>query len=74
MVKEIDRFRCIAEDGTPYTVIECGRVIRTSTLSGPKQEHITTIDYRLSTGEPVNKINAVTFQIFQTDVVIRKIT
>jgi len=73
MRKEINRYRCIGDNGREYTVIEYQNVIRTQLKSGPPQDVLGTKDWCLSDGGEVNFADENTFQIVLTDELVRKI-
>lgn len=71
--REIERFEAIGESGRRYTVVLMGEVITFTPLKGPPQERIGSTVYQLLDGSHVNMKNAVEFEIFDTEEVIRKV-
>ena len=72
MERETGRFRAVSDDGEGFIVIECQRIIETRTFTG------TLITkglkrFRLSDGSSVNRLDPETFQIVQTQQIIRKV-
>lgn len=73
MRKEVNRYRCRGEDGSEYTVIERQTFTNFRPMSGPSQNVGGALDWILSDGRDVNFVDDDTFQILDTDEVIRKI-
>lgn len=71
---EKERSRCQAEsdNGNTYTVIEFQEYREFRSLNGPDQIVPSLRRYALSDGRPVNQIDSETFQIVETDEIIRK--
>jgi hypothetical protein len=69
--KEINRYQCVGDSGTEYTVIEYQNFRRYKPLSEPPQDVPTTEECFLSDGQDVNVINENTFQIVRTDEYVR---
>ena len=74
MEQEIGRCTAVADDGTMYTVITYQHFTRSNLISGPQQWIPGTKHMALLNGESVNYIDDETFQIVQTDEIIRKVS
>lgn len=73
MEKEIRRFIAETDDGEKFTIIEYQNFTTHRPINGPSQtipglKRLTLLD-----GSHVNMIDEETFQIVQTDQIIRKI-
>lgn len=68
----VDRFMAVDDDGKEYTVIEYRELIEDNKLEagGPR---LGFPRFALDDGSAVNQIDAKTFQIIETDKIIRKI-
>jgi hypothetical protein len=73
MMRETDRFSARGDGGANYTVIEYREVLTETPLRGRRAEALGARDYRLSDGRHVNWIDNETFQILDTNEVIRKV-
>ena len=75
MRKEIGRYLCVGGDSREYTVIEFQNFRRhPGGLNHPPQDYPTTKECFLSDGRDVNWTDDNTFEIVQTDEIIRKVS
>lgn len=72
-IRQTGQFQCKDETGRVYTVLEYTNFRVYDDTSGSHQEAAGMKDYRLGDGTEIKTINAETFQIFQTNAIIRKI-
>ena len=73
MREEIARHECEDDNLSEYTVIEYQNFTTFRPISGPAQRVPTTKMLMLLDGRAVNWIDDNTFQIVETDQIIRKI-
>ncbi|WP_256753316.1 hypothetical protein [Mesorhizobium sp. Mes31] len=70
---ESDRFQARSANGNIYTVIEHQNIIEMRMLDGTTQRAKGTRSLYLSNGQSVNHIDENTFQIVETDEIIRRV-
>jgi len=73
MRKEISRVACRDDDGKKYTVVMWQHYSDRGTLAVPKRLAPTTKSLALATGEPVNFIDDDTFEIVESETIIRRV-
>lgn len=73
MKKEVSRFTAASEDGESFTIIEWRSVRNTSALSGSGPARLGMSEFRMLSGDAVNKIDSETFKVVQRDLIVRKI-
>ena len=73
MEREINRFQAKTDKGKEYTIIEYQQYENTGTFDKPNDITATTTRFLTSDGEIVSQIDSETFQIFNTDGVVRKV-
>jgi hypothetical protein len=61
------------DDGQQVIVIEWQTIITTSLISGPRTRVPMTRSFTLANGSSVNQIDDNTFQVVQTDQMLRKV-
>lgn len=71
MREEVRRFGAVTADGTQYTVVEWQRYTGRQPLAGAKSRAAGSIYLTLASGESVNQLDDRTYQIVQTDEIIR---
>jgi hypothetical protein len=71
--KEINHYKCIGDSGHQYTVIEYQNFTHFKPLNGPAEDVAGTKGWLLLGGGYVNFVDDQTFQIVNTDELIRKI-
>jgi hypothetical protein len=72
-VREVERFEAVSDAGKRYTVVRYAEQVPFQPLSGPTEWHDGSPSYELLNGGDVNMKDASTFQIFDTDEIIRKV-
>ena len=73
MEKEINRFKAKSGKGKEYIIIQYQKYENTGTFDKPNDITATTTRFLTSNGEIVSQIDSETFQIFNTDGVVRKV-
>jgi hypothetical protein len=73
MQQEIGRFRAKGDDGAIYTVIEYQNFTETGILSGFLSPSPGSRELKLTNGAHVNFLDDNTFQISNTEQIIRRI-
>ncbi len=73
MEQEIDRFPGKTDNGKKYIIVKYQEYMSTGGYDNPQSETATTTRFLTSDGEIVNQIDSETFQIFNTDIIIRKV-
>lgn len=73
MADEVDRFQAVADDGEEFTVIVYRQTIKGRDLDGTEWTKLGLPDLALVDGSAVNQIDTETFQIVETDKIIRKV-
>ena len=71
--RETDRFECQDDNGNLYTVIESTRYNVFKAIDGSSQEIEGSKSFYLLNGHSVNDIDGETFQVVETDLIIRKV-
>ena len=71
--QETDRFECQDDNGNLHTVIEYTRYNVFNPIDGSSQEIEGSKSLNLSNGHSVNDIDGETFQVVETDLIIRKV-
>lgn len=71
-LEETARFQCKDDQGNSFTVIERTKIVEFKPLSGAAQKAKGTVDYVTSTGLDVNQIDDDTYEIVQSDLIIRR--
>lgn len=71
--KEVQRIQAQGDDGARYTVIEYVWVTELHPISGEPSSVKGAREWRLDDGRHVNMIDAETFEILDTDEIIRKL-
>lgn len=71
--RETERFQARADDGGVFTVVKIVQMTPFQPLEGPLQHLPGGYCYRLLDGSHVNQKNASTFEIFDTEQIIRKV-
>ncbi len=72
-MEEVERFTARGTDGQLYTVVLLATVTEFKPLNGPVQRTLGGQTYQLLDGSHVNRKDARTFEIFDTDEVIVRI-
>lgn len=72
-MEEVERFEAEGEAGRRYTVVLLARITHFRDSKGNVARHRGGTVYQLLDGRHVNMKNASTFQIFDTDEIIRKV-
>ncbi|AIC88213.1 gp64 [Burkholderia pseudomallei] len=67
-----DQFEAVDKDGTKYTVVVRQDEIDTSTLSG-RSSILGMKEFRLSNGEPLNRVSENVFRLVRSGVEITRI-
>ncbi len=71
--REIERFEAVSDSGVRYTVVLLAEQKLFQPLAGPPQWLDGSTSYELLNGGHVNRKDAVTFEIFDTEEIIRKV-
>lgn len=71
--REIERFEAVGDNGARYIVVLMAELTEFQPLRGPVTQHTGATAYELLDGRHVNQQNSMTFQIFDTDEIIRKV-
>lgn len=72
-MEEIERFTAVGDSGREYTVLLLANVTTFRDLKGNVSQLRGGTAYQLLDGSHVNMKDASTFQIFDTDEIIRKV-
>lgn len=72
-IVETDRFNARSDDGTIYTVIEYQNILESRMLDGSVSRAKGLKSLFLTNGASVNYIDDDTFQVVQTDEIIRRV-
>jgi hypothetical protein len=72
MKREIGRYTCMDAGGTLRTVVEYQNFSTFRPINGRPSEVPGIKDYRLSDGRHVNWVDDMTFQIVETDELLRR--
>lgn len=71
--REIERFEAVDGDGARYTVVKLRNLVPFKDTKGNITHSLGGETFELLDGRHVNPKNSVTFQIYDTDEIIRKV-
>jgi hypothetical protein len=71
--QESDRFEAKDDGGRLYTVVEYQLIIESTPVSGPTSIMKGTKELFLANGHNVNYIDDDTFEVVETDTIIRRV-
>ena len=73
MEREVDRFPVKTDNGKEYIIVQYQEYVSNGSFDNPQSETATLTRFLTSGGEIVNQIDSKTFQIFNPDIIVRKV-
>jgi len=70
---ETCRFLAKTDSGKEYTIVEYQEYVTSGSFDNPQSETATLKSFSTSTGLLVNRIDSKTFQIVETNEIVRKV-